>query len=270
MAVLLGLVTIFLAFSVFPIFSVYAATCSAGEAVMEVYTGKLLYGKNEKEKLPMASTTKIVTAVIIAEDCDLKEIIKIPPEAVGVEGSSVYLKAGEEYSVGDLLYGLMLRSGNDCAETLALYHSKSINAFAAEMNRRVKTWGALNSHFVNPHGLPNENHYTTAEDLAKISCHAMKNSVFKEIVSTKYYEPYNWKNKNKMLYNYEGTNGIKTGYTVRAGRCLVTGALRGDMQLVCVVLNSPEMYERSAELLDEAFKKYSMRMIYDEIKEFIN
>lgn len=246
-----------------------AAAVSKGEAVMEVYTGRLLYGNGQNKRLPMASTTKILTAIIIIEDCNLEKVVKIPAAAVGVEGSSVYLKCGEEYTVEQLLYGLMLRSGNDCAETLALYHSGSIAAFAQEMNERARAWGALNSHFTNPHGLPDENHYTTAEDLAKIACHAMQNPVFREIVSTKFYEPNGWKNKNKMLYNYEGANGIKTGYTVRAGRCLVTGALRGDMQLVCVVLYSPEMYERSAELLDEAFKNYSMQKLYAAENEFI-
>lgn len=246
-----------------------AATISKGEAVMEVYTGRLLYGNEQDKRLPMASTTKILTAIIIIEDCDLEKTVKIPAAAVGVEGSSVYLKAGEEYTVKQLLYGLMLRSGNDCAACLALHHSGSIGAFAAEMNARAKALGALNSHFTNPHGLPDEKHYTTAEDLAKIACHAMQNAAFRQIVSAKFYEPNGWKNKNKMLYNYEGANGVKTGYTIRAGRCLVTGALRGDMQLVCVVLSSPEMYERSAELLDEAFQKYSMQKLYAAEKEFI-
>jgi D-alanyl-D-alanine carboxypeptidase len=117
--------------------------------------------------------------------------------------------------------------------------------------------------------LPAEGHYTTARDLACIACHAMQNETFRTIVNTKYYEKRGWKNKNKMLYRYEGANGIKTGYTVKAGRCLVTGAERGGMQLVCAVLNSPQMYERSEELLDECFQKYEMRKIYSEDKTFV-
>ena len=252
-----------------PDFTVSAASVSAGEAVMEMTSGRVLFEKNAKQKLPMASTTKILTAIIIIEDCNLLDKIKIPAEGVGIEGSSVYLKAGEEYTVKQLLYGLMLRSGNDCAVTLALHHSGSIEAFAEVMNERSRAWGATHSNFKNPHGLPNEEHYTTAVDLAKISCHAMQNPVFQEIVSTKFFDENGWLNKNKMLSMYDGANGIKTGYTIKAGRCLVTGAQRNGMQLVCVVLNSPEMYERSAELLDGAFRKYSMQKLYAAEQEFI-
>lgn len=229
---------------------------------MEVTTDRLLFGRNEKTKLPMASTTKIMTAIVVIEDCDLSETIEIPKAAVGVEGSSVYLKEGEKYTVEELLYGLMLRSGNDCATALALHHSKTVEAFAETMNRRAKEWGAVNTHFVNPHGLPHAEHYTTAEDLARIASHAMKNETFRKIVSTKYYAPRCWTNKNKMLTDYEGANGVKTGYTMQAGRCLVSAAERGGMQLVAVVLNSPEMFERSRELLDEGFRDFKMKKVY--------
>ena len=245
-----------------------AASVSQGEAVMEVSSGRLLYEKNGDKRLPMASTTKILTAAIIIEDCDLEEEITIPREGTGIEGSSVYLKPNEKYTVRSLLYGLMLRSGNDCAVTLALHHSGSIGAFAAEMNRRAASWGAKDSHFVNPHGLPDDAHYTTAADLAHIACHAMQNPVFREIVSAKYFEENAWTNKNKMLFSYEGANGVKTGYTRQAGRCLVTGAKRGAMQLVSVVLNSPQMYRRSAELLDRAFREYTLVRLYSAEREF--
>lgn len=248
--------------------SAAAATCSSGEAVMEVSSGRLLFERNGDKRLPMASTTKILTAAIIIEDCDLQEEIIVPREGTGIEGSSVYLKPDEKYTIRQLLYGLMLRSGNDCAVTLALHRSGSLEAFAAEMNRRAASWGAKNSHFTNPHGLPDEEHYTTATDLARIACHAMQNPVFREIVSTKYFEENGWANKNKMLFSYEGANGVKTGYTKRAGRCLVTGAKRGDMQLVSVVLDSPQMYERSAELLDAAFRKYTLVKLYSAEREF--
>lgn len=249
-----------------------AYTLSRGEAVIEVSSGRRLFSENEEKRLPPASTTKILTALIIAEDCDLDAIVEIPKEAAGTEGSSVYLVAGEKMSVRDLLFGLMLRSGNDCAVTLALHHSESIAAFAEEMNRRAEQIGATDSHFANPHGLPAEGHYTTAHDLAVIAAEALKNPVFAEIVATKEHTVPDggcgyaraWKNKNKMLYRYEGADGVKTGFTKEAGRCLVSSATRSGMHLVCAVLNSPDMYERSAELLDHCFAKYSMQCVFSE------
>lgn len=238
-------------------------SCESGSAeiVMEVNSRRVLYGKNISEEKAMASTTKILTAIILIEDNDLSQVVKIPKEAEGVEGSSVYLKAGDEYTVEDLLYGLMLRSGNDCSVALALSHSESVEKFAECMNSRARELGALNSHFVNPNGLPDKEHYTTAYDLGMISCYAMQNETFRKIVSTKYYEKCGWANKNKMLYNYEGANGVKTGYTMAAGRCLVTSAFRGGMQLICIVLNCHEMYEETAKLLDEAFSEFSYERI---------
>lgn len=248
-----------------------AQTVSAGEIVMEVESGRVLSETKADLRLPMASTTKILTALIVAEDCPLDDVVTVPERCAGVEGSSIYLVAGEKITVKDLLYGLMLRSGNDCAETLALYHSGSIEKFAEIMNERAKAMGARDSHFTNPHGLPDEDHYTTARDLGKIACRAMKNPVFREIVSTKTHVipdggcgyARRLENKNKMLYNYEGANGVKTGFTKAAGRCLVSAACRNGMQLVCVVLDSPSMYERSAELLDGAFSEYAYEKVFD-------
>ena len=244
---------------------------SAGEAVLEVSSGRVLWEKDGERILPMASTTKILTAITIIEDCDLDAIVCVPAECVGVEGSSVYLVAGEKLTVRDLLYGLMLRSGNDCAETLACHHSGSVGAFAACMNERAAAYGACNSRFVNPHGLPAEGHETTALDLARIAVHALRNETFRTIVSSKMWRVEDggcgyarvWQNKNKMLYNYAGADGVKTGYTVAAGRCLVTSATRDGMQLASVVLNSPSMYERSGEILDAGFAQYSMQNIFD-------
>ena len=235
-----------------------AATESAGECVIEISSRRFLSERNADKRLPMASTTKILTALVVLEEDDLDEVVTVPKQAEGTEGSSVYLKAGEQISVRDLLYGLMLRSGNDCAVTLAIHHSGSIENFARAMNKKSASLGAVNSHFVNPHGLPNEKHYTTARDLALISAAAMQNDTFREIVSTKFYEPHGWQNKNKMLWNFEGALGVKTGFTVRAGRCLVSAAERDGMTVVSVVLNSPQMFERSAELLENAFQDYSM------------
>ena len=238
-----------------------AATPSQAECVAEVSSRRFLHGRNSECNLPMASTTKVLTAILILDDCDITETVTVPKAAEGTEGSSVYLRAGDEYTVEELLYGLMLRSGNDCAVTLALHHSGSIKAFAQSMNEKAVSLGAEHSNFVNPHGLPDTRHYTTAQDLAFISTYAMQNEKFREIVSCKYYEPRNWQNKNKMLYNYEGAIGVKTGFTVAAGRCLVTAAERNGMTLVCVVLNSPQMYERTAELLDQAFAQYEMTLL---------
>lgn len=230
---------------------------SKGECVMEVETRRVLYAQNADTRLPMASTTKIVTCITVLSLCkNVEEKVVIPTEAVGIEGSSVYLKAGDTYTVKELLYGLMLRSGNDCAVALALYCQGSIARFAVKMNEFAESAGALHSRFSNPHGLPAENHYTTAYDLALITCKAMQNPVFCEIVATQYYAPKHWQNKNKMLYNYSGANGVKTGFTKEAGRCLVSSATRENMRLVSVVLNSPMMFERSADLLDGAFTAY--------------
>lgn len=238
--------------------SVFAETSySKAECVMEMNSRRVLYETRGDVRLPMASTTKIATAITVLELCeDIKKEITIPPEAVGIEGSSVYLKNGDVYSVEDLLYGLMLRSGNDCATALALYCCGGINEFSAKMNETAQKAGALSSNFKNPHGLPCDGHYTTARDLTGIACYAMQNPVFRKIVRTQYYEPRHWKNKNKMLTNYEGGIGIKTGYTKQAGRCLVSAAERNGMALVCSVLNSPQMYERSARLMDDAFSAY--------------
>ena len=229
---------------------------SKAECVMEVNSRRVLYEAHGDLRLPMASTTKIVTAITILEACNPYENVSIPSEAVGIEGSSVYLKEGDVYTVEELLYGLMLRSGNDCATALALHSSESIADFTAKMNKTAQKAGALHSNFQNPHGLPAKEHYTTARDLTAIACYAMHNTTFRKIVATKFYQPRGWQNKNKMLFHYEGGMGIKTGYTKEAGRCLVTAAERGGMTLVCSVLNSPQMYERSAELLDDAFEAY--------------
>lgn len=241
--------------------SAEGASLSGAECVVEVSSRRVLHAENAERRLPMASTTKILTAIIIIEDCDLTETIEIPAEAAGTEGSSIYLRAGERYTIEELLYGLMLRSGNDAAIALALHHSGSIRAFAQEMTERAVFYGATDSTFANPHGLPAEDHRTTARDLALIAAHAMENDTFRTIVSTKYYSPRNWANKNKMLAQYEGAAGIKTGFTTEAGRCLVTGAEREGMTVVSVVLNCPSMYERSAALLDHAFEAYSLTQL---------
>lgn len=232
--------------------------------VMEVNSNRVLSKKNENEKMFMASTTKILTAIVIIENCNLNDEVLVTKKTTGIEGSSIYLEPGEKLTVKQLLYGLMLRSGNDCAETLAVFCSNSIENFAELMNLTAKKIGANSSNFVNPHGLHNDNHYTTAYDLALISSYAIKNDTFKEIVSTKWIEipfttkNYNrkLKNKNKLLWNMEGATGIKTGYTKNAGRCLVTSCEKNGMELVSVVLNCPPMFEKTQNLLNDTFSNY--------------
>ncbi len=236
--------------------------------VMEQSSRRILYEYNGDVRLPMASTTKIATAATVLDmSKDLSESVVIPRAAVGIEGSSVYLKENEEYSIRDLLYGLMLRSGNDCATALALHCSGEIDGFCAKMNETAQKAGAFATVFKNPHGLPCKGHYTTARDLSLISCYAMENPIFREIVATKYYEPCHWKNKNKMLTEFGGV-GIKTGYTKEAGRCLVSAEKRESMTVVCTVLSCPDMYAYSAQLLEDAFAAYQYVKIVDKTQKF--
>jgi len=258
--------------------SVYADNNSS-EILMELNSNRVLYQSNANSKKYMASTTKILTAIVVIENCDLTQTITVSSKTIGIEGSSIYLEEGEILSVKDLLYGLMLRSGNDCAVTLAVHCSGSIDKFATLMNETAFKIGALNSNFTNPHGLHDDNHYTTAYDLALISCYAMKNPIFREIVGTKVINiPHTTRNydrklinKNKMLNEFDGSTGIKTGFTKKAGRCLVSSCIRNGMELICVVLNCPPMFERSKALLSDGFSKYSMVKLFesDNIIDFL-
>lgn len=261
---------------------IFTVTSVAGRASAEtVYTGsaecmivlerdteRVLNENNADKKRPMASTTKIATAITVIDNVtDLDKIVRVPAAAVGVEGSSIYLEKDEELTVRDLLYGLMLQSGNDCAAALAITTAGSIENFATLMNETAAKVGADNTNFVNPHGLHHDEHYTTARDLGKITAYAMKNPIFREIVGTKrYIMP--WKdreydrvivNKNKILSTYEGGDGVKTGYTKKAGRCLVASATRDGMNVIAVVLNCGPMFEDCRQLLDGAFAEYSLK-----------
>lgn len=245
-------------------FSVYGEgpSISASSAiVMDVQTGRILYAKNIHSKKPMASTTKIMTALLALENSSPETIVKVPRQAVGVEGSSIYLQYDENINMEDLVYGLMLRSGNDSAVAIANHVAGSVDEFSKLMNRRSKELGANNTNFVNPHGLHDDQHYTTAYDLALISRTALLNKEFKKIVSTKLWtadrEGFKYfYNKNKTLTQYEGGDGVKTGFTKKSGRCLVTSATRNGMQLVTVVLNAPNWFQDSYQLLDYAFDQY--------------
>ncbi len=236
-------------------------------ALIEAETGELLEGENCDTPLPMASTTKIMTALIVLETCPPDELVEIPEEAVGVEGSSVCLEKGERMTVRDLLYGLMLASGNDAAAALAVHVSGSTEAFAGLMNARAEQLGLCSTHFVNPHGLTAEGHMTTARELCLIAREALKNEVFREIVRTKYHRtesgayPRTFKNKNALLWDYDGAFGVKTGYTEAAGRCLVFGAEREGMELIGCLLDCGPMFGTAARLMDGAFAKYTKQTV---------
>ncbi len=234
--------------------------------VLEGNTNTQLYGHNEQTKMPMASTTKITTAIVAIESCDnLDEVITVSDKAVGIEGTSIYLNKGEQISIRELLYGLMLASGNDCSVALA-EHFGGTEQFVDKMNKFVQDIGATNTHYDNPHGLDSDTHYTTAYDLALITSYALKNPTFKEIASTKYHtiaatnnhDTRYLKHKNKLLFSYDDCVGVKTGFTDNAGRCLVNAFERDGMQVISVVLNCGPMFEECLRLTNQAFNEYEM------------
>lgn len=238
------------------------SSSAASMALVDGDSGDLVFSKNCDVRREPASTTKICTAITVLENCTMLDIpIPVPDEAIGIEGSSIYLQKGEMLSVRDLLYGLMLQSGNDCAVALAVIVGGSVDRFVKMMNDTAIKAGANSTHFENPHGLHNDNHYTTARDLCAISYYAMKNEIFRQIVSSKRHSmPYHnheykrdFPNKNKILFEYDGGNGIKTGYTKHSGRCLVSSATRNGKTYICAVLNCGDMFEECMRLMDRAF-----------------
>lgn len=244
-----------------------APAVGAGSYVlMEASTGRVLLCANPDSKLPMASTTKIMTCILAIECGDLNQVVQVNDSAVGVEGSSIYLQRGETLPLLDLVYGLMLSSGNDAAVAIAIHIGGSVEKFAELMNAKAKSIGAISTNFVTPNGLPDDNHYTTAYDLALISAYCMQNSTFREVVATSSKNlpadddsPARYlRSKNKILYEYQGGNGVKTGYTKAAGKCLVSSAFQEDMQLIAVVLNDQDMFEDCKELLTYGFSQYDM------------
>lgn len=254
-------------------------TSAKAMCLIEMETGKIFYEKNKDEKLANASTTKICTAITVIQNCqNLDEVISVNDLAIGISGTSIYLRKNEQIKVRDLLYGLMLRSGNDSACALAYHVGGSLEKFADLMNETAKKAGAENTHFSNPHGLDEKDHYTTAYDLAKITAYALKNPIFKEIVSTKMHtvdetnvsDTRYFANKNKLLNSLDGCVGVKTGFTNKAGRCLVSAVERDNMTLVCVVLNCGPMFEESAVLLNKGFDEYENACVVDSKKPIYN
>ena len=258
--------------AVFPCRAQKEISVSAKAAVlMDADSGIVLWEKNADEIMGMASTTKIMTALTVLKLTRPENTVSVPREAVGIEGSSVYLCEGERLTVEQLLYALILSSANDAAAALAIYCSGSIEAFAIQMNAAACELGLKNTNFVNPHGLYDESHYTTARELAVITAAAMKNELLSKIFATKKVTiPFDndadgrlLTNHNKMLAYYDGAIGVKTGFTKSTGRCLVSAAKRDGMTLICVTLNAPDDWRDHTALLDYGFESFERAVIAD-------
>ena len=238
---------------------------SAKSAIlMLASTGEILYQKDCDLKLPMASTTKIMTALVALELGSPEQMITASPEAVGVEGSSIYLTVGEQLSLEQLLYALLLESANDAAVAIACGLSGSVDSFAEKMNEKAGSLGLVQTHFTNPHGLDHEEHYTTARELAIITQALLEEPLLRTIVSTrKTTIPHDGTdsvrllvNHNKMLRLYDGCIGVKTGFTKRSGRCLVSAAERDGVELIAVTLNASDDWNDHTALLNYGFSRY--------------
>ncbi|MHC1761621.1 MAG: D-alanyl-D-alanine carboxypeptidase family protein [Negativicutes bacterium] len=231
--------------------------------VMEASTGKILYEKNADAIRYPASTTKIMTLIAALEQGNMGDDLSVSANAANTEGSSIYLEAGERLKMLDMLYGVMLHSGNDATVAVAEHISGSTEKFAQLMTNKAHAIGAVHTHFTNPNGLPDPKHYSTARDLAIITAYGYKNPLFRKIVGTQHKTiPWNNKgydrdlyNENKLLWTYNGANGVKTGYTDDAGLCLVSGAARNNVHLIAVVLDADQMWIDSKALLDFGFSK---------------
>ena len=237
---------------------------SAQKAILvDACTGRVLYQKDADSRSLIASTTKIMTALVVCEQCNVLDRVKIPKEAVGVEGSSMYLKEGEILTVQELLYGLMLHSGNDAAVALAIWCAGTVEGFAELMNDKARSLGMTGSHFVNPNGLDAPEHYSTARDLAILTTYAMENPIFAKTVSTKTVTigQRSLRNHNKLLWQVEGVDGVKTGYTKAAGRILVSSAVRQGRRLVAVTINDGNDWADHAALYEDGFSKYQNRRL---------
>ncbi len=235
------------------------AVSAKAAILMHADSGRVLYEKNADEHMLIASTTKIMTAIVVLEHCELDDLVEVDSRSAGIEGSSMYLKAGESYTVEDLLYGLLLVSGNDAASALALHVADSMEEFAELMNTKAAELGMTESSFKNAHGLDEEGHYSTARDMAKLAAYCMGNEDFARIAGTVSHTvgEQTLVNHNRLLREYDGCLGLKTGYTMAAGRTLVTCAERDGARYVCVTLNDPDDWDDHKALYDWAFANYS-------------
>ena len=248
------------------LYNINGAAEAAAAAIIDERTGRVLYAVNAQQSLPMASTTKVMTALVAIENCGLDTPITAGENAYGVPGTSIYLEKGETLTLHDLLYGLMLASGNDAAVAIAEHIGGSVEGFCAMMNTKAASLGCTHTHYVTPHGLPAEEHYTSALDLCLIAREAMRYPFFRQVVSTQRAE-IPWQNhaydrvltnKNKLLSTYPGAIGIKTGYTKAAGRCLAFAAQRNGFTAIGAVLNCPDWFDQASALLDAVFEKYTL------------
>ena len=228
--------------------------------VVDGLTGRVLYEKNADERSLIASTTKIMTALVVCEQCNVLDRLRVPKEAVGIEGSSMYLQEGEVLTVQELLYGLMLRSGNDAAVALAIYCGGTVEGFAQLMNDKAHRLGMDDSHFENPHGLDSPGHYSTARDMALLTAYAMQNPIFAKTVSTKTVTAggRTLQNHNKLLWQLSGADGVKTGYTKAAGRILVSSAVRDRRRLIMVTIDDPNDWLDHKTMLEQGFSNYQI------------
>lgn len=238
-----------------------------------------LYEKNAHSKVAMASTTKILTCIIALENCSLNEIVTVSKKAASVSGSTLGLRSDMKVSVNDLLYGLMLRSGNDCAIAIAEHISGSVEPFSVLMNQKASSLGLNNSNFVTPHGLDDPNHFTTAYELAILTDYALKNPKFLEIVSSKNYTislngyPRTLSNTNELLGTTQGVYGVKTGFTFEAGRCLVSACKRNNLDIIVVVLGADTKHIRtkdSLSLINYTFNTYKYVTIESTLNSSFN
>ena len=247
----------------FPVLCAEDLSEAESAILIEGNSGNVLYQRNADEKLPMASTTKIMTALTALKYKDSEEIFTVPKQAVGCEGTSAYLEEGEKYTLRDLLIALMLQSANDSAVAIATNVAGDIESFCVLMNQYAKDLGLKNTHFQNPHGLPADDHYTTARELAQIALEAHKNPVLSSIIKTKNAtvksldgKTRSYSNHNKLLFSYKGANGVKTGYTKKSGRCLVSSAERDGLLLIAVTLSSRNDWKEHSSMLDFGFSNY--------------
>ena len=239
--------------------SAYPSVSGRAAVLYQPESDLVLYAKNADQRLPMASTTKIMTALIALETCKLDEVVDIDDSAIGTEGSSAYLRLGDQLTVEELLYALLLQSANDAAVAIACHIGGDVDGFSSIMNERAASLGLSDTHFTNPHGLDHKKHYTTALDLARITAEAMRNEKFCEITST-YKKTFateersrTYVNHNKLLNQYDGCIGVKTGFTKKSGRCLVSAAERDGLRFITVTLNAPSDWADHTAMLNFGF-----------------
>lgn len=249
-----------------PILAAPVQVSAHAAVLLEPTSGDVVYSRNGTERLPMASTTKIMTALAAIEAVpDLQTVYAIPPAAVGIEGSSIYLQAGEHLTIEELLYAVLLESANDAATAVAILVDGSVEAFAQRMNATAAALGLTDTHFTNPHGLDDPEHYTTALDLAKLAAHALEDPTFAKIVkTTRYTIPLGdgegtrvLVNHNRLLRHYGDVIGVKTGFTKHSGRCLVSAAEQAGVRLVAVTLDAPDDWQDHRLMLDYGFTRYT-------------